>query len=98
MKITQIRNATQVIEYAGKTFLIDPFLAPKGMYPGFEGTANSHLRNPLVELSLPIEVIVEQTGFSSILTFRNKFKERFSVTPNQWRKTFQHSGTDHPCV
>ncbi|WP_417553601.1 MBL fold metallo-hydrolase [Marinomonas fungiae] len=59
MKITQIRNATQVIEYAGKTFLIDPFLAPKGMYPGFEGTANSHLRNPLVELPLPIEKIID---------------------------------------
>lgn len=59
MKITQIRNATQVIEYAGKTFLIDPFLAPKGMYPGFEGTANSHLRNPLVELPLPIEQIID---------------------------------------
>lgn len=58
MKITQIRNATQVIEYAGKTFLIDPFLAPKGMYPGFEGTANSHLRNPLVELPMTIEKII----------------------------------------
>lgn len=35
MKITQIRNATQIIQYAGKTFLIDPLLAPKGSYPGF---------------------------------------------------------------
>ncbi len=25
MKITQIRNATQIIQYAGKTFLIDPY-------------------------------------------------------------------------
>ena len=58
MKITQIRNATQVIDYAGKTFLIDPMLAPKGTYPGFEGTANSHLRNPTVELPLPLESII----------------------------------------
>lgn len=59
MKITQIRNATQIIEYAGKTILIDPFLAPKNTYPGFEGTANSHLRNPLVELPIPIEQVID---------------------------------------
>lgn len=41
MKIQQIRNATLIIEYAGTRFLIDPLLAEKGAYPGFEGTANS---------------------------------------------------------
>lgn len=30
MKITQIRNATLIIEYAGKRFLTDPMLGPKG--------------------------------------------------------------------
>ena len=59
MKITQIRNATQIIDYAGKTFLIDPMLAPKGTYPGFEGTVNSHVRNPMVELPLPLEDIID---------------------------------------
>ncbi|EHO2014920.1 MBL fold metallo-hydrolase [Escherichia coli] len=49
MKITQIRNATQIIQYAGKTFLIDPLLAPKGSYPGFAGTARAEIRNPTVE-------------------------------------------------
>ena len=29
MKLTQIRNATNRLEYAGTTFLIDPWLAPK---------------------------------------------------------------------
>ena len=29
MKLTQIRNATNRLEYAGKTFLIDPWLSPK---------------------------------------------------------------------
>lgn len=29
MKITQIRNATLKIRYAGKTFLIDPMLSKK---------------------------------------------------------------------
>ena len=43
-----IRNATAKINYAGVSFLLDPYLAPKGKYPGFEGTLNSHLRNPLI--------------------------------------------------
>ena len=29
MKVTQIRNATLVIEYGGSRFLIDPILAAK---------------------------------------------------------------------
>lgn len=48
----QIRNATGRLNYAGKTFLIDPLLAEKGRYPGIEGTLNSHLRNPMVELPM----------------------------------------------
>ncbi|MBI5615593.1 MAG: MBL fold metallo-hydrolase [Gammaproteobacteria bacterium] len=59
MKIRQIRNATLLIEYAGKRFLIDPWFAAKGAIPGFEGTPNSHLRNPTAELPVAIEELVE---------------------------------------
>lgn len=59
MQITQVRNATLLIHYAGTRFLIDPMLAPKGSYPGFEGMANSHLRNPLVELPLPMAALLD---------------------------------------
>ena len=31
MKIQLIRNATMVVDYAGKKFLIDPMLAEKGL-------------------------------------------------------------------
>lgn len=58
MKVTQIRNATIQLEYANKKFLIDPMLAEKGRYPGFEGTANSELRNPLVELPFSIKEVL----------------------------------------
>ncbi|MGF7450380.1 hypothetical protein V7P28_45780, partial [Klebsiella michiganensis] len=37
----------QLIEYAGKKFLIDPMLSAKGAWAGFAGTARSELRNPL---------------------------------------------------
>lgn len=59
MQVTQVRNATLLIHYAGTRFLIDPMLAPKGTYPGFEGTANSQLRNPLVELPLPMATLLD---------------------------------------
>lgn len=59
MKITQVRNATQIIEYAGKRFLIDPMLSDKGSWPGFEGTARSEIRNPMVELPLDISTLLD---------------------------------------
>ncbi len=59
MKIRQIRNATLVIEYGGKRFLTDPWFGPKGSFPGFEGTPNSHLRNPTVDLPVPISELTD---------------------------------------
>lgn len=49
--LQQVRNATVKISYGGTTFLIDPMLAKKGAYPGFENTYRSELRNPLVDLT-----------------------------------------------
>lgn len=59
VKFQQIRNATIKVGYAGTTFLVDPMLARKGTYPGFEGTYNSHLRNPLVELPFSVEEVIK---------------------------------------
>lgn len=57
--IQQIRNATLKISYAGTIFLIDPMLAPKGAYPGFEETYRSELRNPLIDLPASISEIIK---------------------------------------
>ncbi len=35
MNIQQIRNATIIIEYAGKRFLVDPVLGEKGSFAPF---------------------------------------------------------------
>lgn len=59
MKFTQIRNATAIVDFAGKTFLVDPMLSPKGAFPGFPGTMNSHIANPTVELPLPLSAIID---------------------------------------
>ena len=57
-----IRNATGKILYNGLTILVDPILAPKGEYPGFD-VANTLerklMRNPLVELPEPVETILK---------------------------------------
>lgn len=54
-----IRNATVKIDYAGTTFLVDPMLADRGAYPGFSGTYQSHLRNPLVELPVSLSEVMK---------------------------------------
>jgi len=59
MKIQQIRNATLVITYANKKFLTDPWLMPKDYMDGFEMAVNPDVRQPRVELPLPIEEIVD---------------------------------------
>jgi len=59
MRITQVRNATLLIDYAGKTILVDPMLAEQGAWPGFAGTVNSHLNNPLVGLPLPLAQLLD---------------------------------------
>ncbi|SEQ50714.1 MBL fold metallo-hydrolase [Nitrosomonas ureae] len=59
MKFTQIRNATLIINYAGKKILIDPWLAEKGALPGFGGTINDHIRNPTAELPMPVNEIID---------------------------------------
>ncbi|WP_299091003.1 MBL fold metallo-hydrolase [uncultured Metabacillus sp.] len=59
MKITHIRNATIVVEYKGKKFLIDPFLADKGTYPPFPNSVRQDQHNPLVSLPTSIDDIIK---------------------------------------
>lgn len=60
MKIQLIRNATLVVQYANKKFLIDPFLAEKGSYPAFPNSLRQDQRNPLVQLPIPTNKITDQ--------------------------------------
>lgn len=49
MKITQIRNATLILEISDKTILVDPMLAKKASLPKLR-YFQSNQRNPLVDL------------------------------------------------
>jgi L-ascorbate metabolism protein UlaG (beta-lactamase superfamily) len=59
MKITQIRNATIVVEYTGKKFLIDPFLAEKGTYAPIPNSVRQDQANPLVSLPMSLDEIIK---------------------------------------
>jgi L-ascorbate metabolism protein UlaG (beta-lactamase superfamily) len=58
MKIPQVRNATLLVDYAGKRFLVDPMLAERGAYPGFPGAPNGDARDPTVDLPVAAEALL----------------------------------------
>lgn len=76
--IQLIRNATLVLNYSGKKFLIDPMLAEKEAYPGLPGTANAHLRNPLTGLPVAAASLLDADAI--ILTH---------LHPDHWDQTAQ---------
>jgi L-ascorbate metabolism protein UlaG (beta-lactamase superfamily) len=57
MRLRLIRHATVLVRLAGRTVLVDPMLDPPGARPPVEDTDND-LRNPLVDLPEPPEVVV----------------------------------------
>ena len=65
-KLQLVRNATLVIDYAGKKILIDPMLSPKGAIDSWAGIA----KNPTVELKMPVEEIVKDVD---LVIYVNEF-------------------------
>lgn len=58
MRIQLIRHATMLIEYAGRKLLLDPMLSAAGTLPATPTAANDWA-NPLVELPVPVEKLLE---------------------------------------
>lgn len=58
MEIKLIRNATIVVEYAGKRFLIDPVLGDKGSFRAFGDSLRKDMKNPIVDLPILVEEII----------------------------------------
>src|SRR4249920_1046449 len=57
MRLTLVRNATLILELAGKRLLVDPMLDDAGARPPIENTRNQ-VPNPTVPLPLPAEEVV----------------------------------------
>ena len=94
MKITQVRNATIIVEFDKNKFLIDPWLGPKDYMEGFEAGINSHIRQPRVELPFEIQQIVDVDAV--ILThFHPDYFDEYAVNAlNKDIKFFVQSQTD----
>jgi len=58
MNIHHIRNATLIVDYAGKKFLVDPFLSDQGTYPPFPNSARQDKNNPLAGLPVSIDEVI----------------------------------------
>ena len=64
MRITLVRNATLVLELAGRRLVVDPMLDDAGTRPAIAGTRNP-IANPTVPLPFPAEEVVR--GLDAIL-------------------------------
>ena len=64
MQLTLVRNATLLLELAGKRVLVDPMLDNEGARPPIEGTRNP-VPNPTAALPLPAEEVV--SGLDAVL-------------------------------
>jgi L-ascorbate metabolism protein UlaG (beta-lactamase superfamily) len=63
-RLRLIRHATLVVQYAGKTLLVDPLLADAGTLPPINRTANQR-PNPLVPLPVPAASVL--AGIDAVL-------------------------------
>lgn len=59
MKITQLRNATIIVEFGSYRILVDPMLAARGALPPLRLFDGQRQRNPLVDLPSVADVALE---------------------------------------
>lgn len=75
-----VRNATLVIDYAGKKILVDPMLSQKGAIDSWAGIQ----KNPTVELTMPVEEIVKDIDLVIVThTHEDHFDKPASSTLNK---------------
>lgn len=94
MKLHHIRNATLIVTYGGKRFLVDPYLGEKDAYPGFEGTVNSEIRNPRVALNTPMETILDFDALILTHLHPDHFDEAAAKLLPRDRKVFVQDYSD----
>ena len=70
MQLTLVRNATLLLELAGKRVLVDPMLDDEGARPPIEGTGNP-VPNPTAALRMPAEEVVSELD-AVLVTHRHR--------------------------
>ncbi len=86
MKITQIRNATLVLEIQASFILVDPMLAEKGSLPRLKFFKSS-LRNPLVDLPANFEQISNNVNYALITHCQKGHFDHLDRAGKHWLRT-----------
>src|SRR5438445_4536130 len=58
MRLRLIRHATLIVEYNGRTVIVDPMLDDAGARPAIENSPNPR-KNPLVPLPIPTQELLQ---------------------------------------
>ncbi len=74
MKIHLIRHATLILHLNNKKILVDPMLSPKGTISAIENVPDTS-SNPLVDLPIPIDSIVDCDAVLITHTHRDHFDD-----------------------
>ena len=97
MLFRQIRNATVVLEYAGKRLLVDPWLIDKGTGPAFQAMEPQMqaVHSPVVDLPMRAEELIQDIDAVYITHIHADHFERASAQMlNKATKTFVQNEAD----
>jgi L-ascorbate metabolism protein UlaG (beta-lactamase superfamily) len=79
VRLTLVRNATVLLEIAGRRILVDPMLDDVGARPPIEGTLNP-VSNPTAPLPFPAEQVVD--GIDGVLV-THRHRDHLDATAEQ---------------
>jgi L-ascorbate metabolism protein UlaG (beta-lactamase superfamily) len=89
MKITQIRNATVLIDAAGCRVLVDPMLAPRGALPSLKYLGGQRRRNPIVELPSGADVLLDSATHALITHCQKGHFDHLDRAGKRWLRDRQ---------
>lgn len=84
MKIQQIRNATVLLDYGDQKILVDPMLAKKGKIPSLKYLTKKRIKNPLVDLPMQIDSILESVTHVLITHCQKGHFDHLDRTALRW--------------
>ncbi|MDB5732939.1 MAG: Zn-dependent hydrolase, partial [Variovorax sp.] len=88
LKITQIRNATIVLELGAHRILVDPMLAPKNGLPPLRFIGQRQ-RNPIVDLPAMTDSLLESVTHCLITHCQKGHFDHLDRAARQWLRTRQ---------
>lgn len=83
MKLTQIRNATLILEFDDACILVDPMLARQGSLPKLRYYRNNH-RNPLVDLPTVFKQMQPKINYALITHCQKGHFDHLDRAGVQW--------------